>query len=141
MFDNFDTVIMLFETLIAVAALGVAVKADRPENVTICDYYTPLLLGVENSALSQLKLMQTLTHTFILGNYTTLNVGIAVAGVASPANYSGHEVNILNYFTGAYYSSNGYNNASTGIAKNFLDDGGAEALLANKPANTNTSNQ
>ncbi|KEF51850.1 uncharacterized protein A1O9_12188 [Exophiala aquamarina CBS 119918] len=118
---------MLFETLITVAALGVVVNADRPKNVTICDYYTPLLLGVENSATSQLKLVQTLTHTFILGNYTTPNVGIAVAGVATPADYSGHEVNILNYFIGAYYSTKGYNNASTGIAKNFLDDGGAVA--------------
>jgi hypothetical protein len=132
---------MLLETLITVAALGVAVNADRPANVTICDYYTPLLLGEPNSPASQQKLMQILTHTFILGNYTTPNVGVAVAGIASPGNFSGHEVNILNYFTGAYYSSNGYNNASTGIAKNFLDDGGAVALLADKPANTNSSNQ
>lgn len=132
---------MLFETLITVAALGVVVNADRPGNVSICDYYTPLLLGVENSAASQLKLMATLTHTFILGNYTTPNVGIAVAGVAAPGNFEGHEVNMLNYFTGAYYSTNGYNNASTGIAKNFLDDGGATALLADKPANTKTSSQ
>lgn len=136
---------MLLETLIAITALGAVVKADRPANVTICDYYTPLLLGEPNSAASQQKLMQRLTHTFILGNYTTPNVGIKVAGIAAPANFSGHEVNLLNYFTGAYYSTNGYNNASTGVAKNFLDDGGATALLADKPADkpadTNSSNQ
>lgn len=130
---------MLVESLVLVAALGV-VNAQRPENVSICDYYTGTAIG-ENTAENQQTLMQLITHTFILGNYTTPNVGIKVAGIAAPANFSGHEVNILNYFTGAYYSSNGYDGGDVGIAKNFLDDGGAEALLANKSSNTNSSNQ
>lgn len=131
---------MLLEVFAALVVVG-TVGAQRPSNISVCDWYTPKIIGEENSAASQQKLMQKITHTFILGNYTTPNVGIAVAGVAAPANVSGHEVNILNYFTGAYYSTNGYNNASTGVAKNFLDDGGAVALLADKPADTNTSNQ
>lgn len=130
---------MLVESLVLVAALSV-VNAQRPENVSICDYYTSNVLG-ENTAENQQTLMQLITHTFILGNYTTPNVGIKVAGVAAPGNFEGHEVNILNYFTGAYYSSNGYDGGDVGIAKNFLDDGGAEALLANKSSNTNSSNQ
>ena len=75
--------------------------------------------------------MLLITHTFILGNYSgTPNVGIKVAGVAAPANFNGVEVNLLNYFIGAYDSSN--DGGSQGVAKNFLDSGGAAALEADK---------
>ena len=129
---------MVSRALILLAAMGVA-TALRPNNTTICDYYTPIVLGKENSAASQQELMALITHTFILGNYTTPNVGVKVQGIAGPFEFEGHEVNLLNYFTGAYYSTN--DGGSKGVAKNFLNDGGATALLANKPANTTDSNQ
>ena len=117
--------------------LGVA-AALRPNGTTICDYYTPLLLGEENTAASQQELMALITHTFILGNYTTPNVGVAVAGIAGPMTFQGHKVNLLPYFTGGYVSTN---QGGKAVVTNFLDDGGATALLANKPANGNSSNQ
>lgn len=83
--------------------------------------------------------MLKITHTFILGNYSTPNVGIAVAGVASPAVYDGVPVNLLNYFDGAYASTN--EGGSHGVVKNFLDDGGAVALLADRPSDGTKSNQ
>ncbi|EXJ74970.1 uncharacterized protein A1O5_01666 [Cladophialophora psammophila CBS 110553] len=120
-----------------VVAVGV-VAALRPNTTSICDYYTPLVLGKENTPANQQELMALITHIFILGNYTTPNVGVKVDGIAGPFTYEGHDVNLLPYFTGGYYSTN---ENGKPVAKNFLDDGGAGALLANKPANTTTSNQ
>ena len=129
---------MVLNALFFLATLGVA-TALRPNGTSICDYYTPIITGKDNSPASQYECMLKITHTLILGNYTTPNVGIKVQGVAGPASYEGHEVNILPYFTGGYYSTN--DGGDTGVVKNFLDDGGATALLANMPANGTNSNQ
>ena len=125
----------------ALALIGAAVivAAQRPNDTTICDYYTPALLGEENSSTSQQKLMLLITHTFILGNYTTPNVGVKVAGIAAPGVFNGTEVNLLPYFTGGYASSN--EGGPHGVVKNFLDDGGPVPLLMNQPANGTSSNQ
>lgn len=129
---------MLGKAFSFLAVAGVAI-ALRPNDTTICDYYTPIITGEANSPASQLKLMLLITHTFVLGNYPGApNVGVDVVGVAGPRNYSGHEVNLLPYFTGGYVSTN---QGGKAVAKNWLDDGGADALLANKPALTNTSSQ
>ncbi|KIX04298.1 uncharacterized protein Z518_05165 [Rhinocladiella mackenziei CBS 650.93] len=129
---------MFGKTLFFLATAGVA-SALRPNDTTICDYYTPIVTGRENSPESQYELMLKITHTFILGNYTTPNVGVQVMGVAAPATFEGHQVNLLPYFTGGYYSTN--DGGDTGVAKNFLDGGGADALLQNIPAFGNSSNQ
>ena len=94
----------------------------------MCDFYTQSILG-ENSESNQGLLMQLLTNTAIIGNYTTPNVGIAVAGFAAPAMYKGQYVSLLPYFTGGFASTN--INGHPG-AKLFLDDGGATALAKNK---------
>ena len=122
---------------LGMATLGMA-TALRPNGTTICNYYTPLVLGKENTAASQQELMALITNTFILGNYTTPNVGVKVDGIAGPKTFQGHDVNELPYFTGGYHSTN---EGGKPVVKNFLDDGGATALLANKPANTTSSNQ
>lgn len=150
------------------ATLGVA-AALRPNGTTICDYYTPIILGKENSPASQHELMALITHTFILGNFTTPNVGVKVDGIAGPMKYQNHDINLLPYvscpccrkvvrfwrpcsfvapskaqansdpqFTGGYASTN---RGGKPTVVNFLDDGGATALLAKKPSNTTTSNQ
>ncbi|KIW13669.1 hypothetical protein PV08_08860 [Exophiala spinifera] len=129
---------MRSQTLLLVAAASATV-ALRPENITICDYYTPIVTGKDNSAESQYDLMQLITHTFILGNYTTPNVGVKVQGIAAVFPYKGHDVNLLPYFIGGYKSTN--TGGPEPEAVNFLDDGGATALLANKPANGTKSNQ
>jgi hypothetical protein len=78
------------------------------------------------------------TH-IILGNYTTPNLGVKVAGIAAPNEFEGHAVNLLPYFTGGYASTN--LGGPHGVAKNFLDDGGPVPLLISKPANGTNSNQ
>jgi hypothetical protein len=128
---------MYLKSLSISAILGVA-AALRPNDTSICDYYTPIVLGKPNTAASQQELMALITHTFILGNYTAHNVGVKVDGIAGPFTFEGHKVNLLPYFTGGYVSSN---EGGKAVVKNFLDDGGATALLANKPANGTSSNQ
>jgi hypothetical protein len=129
---------MLLKRLALLAVAGV-VSALRPNGTSACDYYTPKVTSEENTPESQLKLIQLIVHTFVLGNYTTPNVGVKVAGIAGPGEFNGTTVNLLPYFTGGYASTN--LGGPRGVVKNFLDDGGAVALLATKPANGTTSNQ
>ena len=107
-------------------------SATRPENVTVCDYSTPLITGKQNSAASQNELMLKITHTFILGNYATPSKAL-VAGVVAPGKFEGHDVYMLPYFVGGYASTN--EGGPRGMVKNFLDDGGAVPSSMNRPAN------
>jgi hypothetical protein len=129
---------MLARALFFLASAGMAL-AQRPSNTTVCDYYTPIVTGQDNTPQSQYELMLKITNTLILGNYTTPNVGVKVMGIAGPASFDGHQVNLLPYFTGGYASTN--TGGSSGVAVNWLDDGGATALLASQPANGTSSNQ
>lgn len=52
---------------------------------------------------------------------------------------NGTDVNLLPYFNGELASSN--RGGGTGVSVNFLDDGGAEPLMNNKPANSDSSMQ
>lgn len=70
---------------------------------------------------------------------TQPNVGIEVAGILAPGRYNGTDVNLLPYFTGDLASSN--RGGDDGVSVNFLDDGGAEPLKNNKPANSDSSSQ
>jgi hypothetical protein len=103
--------------------------AQRPSNTTICDYYASTLLG-SNTAASQILLITLLVNTFVIGNYTTPNVGLPCAGIAAPALYNGTTVELLPYFTGVYNSTNeGGDSGVSGVL--FLDDGGAAPLGKN----------
>ena len=77
---------MSLKTLALLGSLGIT-AALRPNDTTICDYYTPLIFGKENTAANQQKPMALIAHTFILGNYTTPNVGLKVDGIASPSTF------------------------------------------------------
>lgn len=107
--------------------------AQRPTNTSICDYYTPLLLGT-NTAPNQLLLITLLVNTFVIGNYTTPNVGLPCAGIAAPALYNGTTIALLPYFTGAYNSTNEGGDSGVGGVL-FLDDGGAGPLGKNMGSN------
>lgn len=85
---------MFLKALTILAAVG-TVLAQRPNDTSICDYYTPAVLKEENTPASQQKLMTLIAHTFILGNYTTPNLGVKVAGIAAPNEFEGHAVNLL----------------------------------------------
>jgi hypothetical protein len=110
--------------------------AQRPSNISICDYYTPSILG-NNTASNQLLLVTIWVNTFVVGNYTTPNDGVFVHGFAMPDVYNGIEIALLPYFTGAYNSTNLGGNS--GATKFFLDDGGAVPVLKNMSSNGNTT--
>lgn len=60
-------------------------------------------------------------------------------GILAAGKYNGTDVNLLPYFTGELASTN--RGGDKGESVNFLDDGGAEPLKKNKPANTEKSAQ
>jgi hypothetical protein len=104
-----------------------AVLAQRPADMSICDYYTTALL-MDNTAANQYMLLTLVVNTALIGNYTTPNVGIAVSGVLSPGTYNGMSINLLPYFDGSLASTNA--GGSSGMATNFLDDGGKKCKRA-----------
>ncbi|KAH8889462.1 hypothetical protein GQ53DRAFT_869866 [Thozetella sp. PMI_491] len=119
-------------------AVSGAVSAQRPTDVSICDYYTTAVL-TNNTAANQLTLLTVLVNTVVIGNYTMPNVGITVPGILAIGDFNGTKVNLLPYFNGALASSN--RGGSSGVSVNFLDGGGAAPLLKNMPADDMTSNQ
>jgi hypothetical protein len=57
---------MLFKALAVAAAIGGAV-AQRPNNTSICDYYTTALLK-NNTAVNQKTLLTLVVNTAVIGN-------------------------------------------------------------------------
>jgi hypothetical protein len=121
-------------TLLALASLALA---QRPTDMSICDYYTTALLK-ENTAANQKTLLTLVVNTAVIGNYTKPNVGITVPGILAKGMFNGTEVNLLPYFTGGLVSTNRGDKA---VSVNFLDDGGAAPLMLNMPSNGTTSAQ
>jgi hypothetical protein len=129
---------MHVKSLLLVAA-ATTVVAQRPANISICDYYTTALLKT-NTATNQYTLLTLVVNTAVIGNYTQPNVGISVPGILNPnGSYNATAVNLVPYFDGSLNSSN--RGGRTGAAINFLDGGGATPLMNNMPANDTTSNQ
>jgi len=106
--------------------------AQRHQNTSICDYYTPSILG-SNTASNQALLITLLVNTFVIGNYTTPNTGVLVPGFASPVVYNGTDLMLINYFTGALNSTN--LGGDSGVSKLFLDDGGPGPVAKNMSSN------
>ena len=67
------------------------------------------------------------------------NVGVKVPGILAPGQIDGNDVNLAPYFNGGLESTN--TGGNSGMSVNFLDGGGAEPLMKNKPANDTTSKQ
>lgn len=115
-----------------------AVSAQRPMDMSICDYYTTALLK-ENNAANQETVLTLVVNTAVIGNYSknpgSLN---AVPGILANGTGKFEGVNLLPYFSGGLVSTN-----AGGMPKavNFLDDGGAVPLMMNKPANGTMSAQ
>ena len=126
-----------FITSLVILATAAIVAAQRPDNTSICDYYTTALLKT-NTAQNQLTLLTLIVNTALIGNYTTPNVGIAVNGILNPGAFNGEAINLLPYFAGTSGATTNVNGTATeGV--NFLDDGGAAPLKMNKPSNGNQS--
>lgn len=116
----------------------VVLAADRPENVTACDFYTKKTIGEITPANQQL-LMALVLHSALLGPYSKYNT-IHVddfTGALLPRQFQGSYVDLRPYFNGAFASAN--TGKGSGEAVNFLDDGGLEAARQSKPGNGNIS--
>nr|POE56541.1 hypothetical protein CFP56_33513 [Quercus suber] len=131
---------MVSEIFVIASAVALAV-AQRPANISMCDYYTTALL-TNNTAANQNTLLTLVVNTAVVGNYTQPNVGIAVPGIlAANQTYNGVPVNLAPYFDGSLNSTNGNGNDSSGTSVNFLDGGAAAPLLQSMPANDTSSAQ
>lgn len=128
---------MRFSTLATGAAFMASAFAQRPSDVSICDYYTTALLK-QNTPANQYTLITLLVNAVVIGNYTQPNTGVAVPGILAPGTYGGESVNLLPYFNGCLKSSN---RGGQPAYVNFLDGGGAAPLMKNMPADDTTSNQ
>ncbi|KAI1112674.1 hypothetical protein F5Y14DRAFT_442436 [Nemania sp. NC0429] len=115
--------------------------ADRPEDVTPCDFYTQKTIGDITPANQQL-LMALVLHSALLGPYSKYNT-VPVddfTGALHPRQYQGSYVDLNVYFNGALASAN--TGKDQGEAVNFLDDGGLPLARQSKPGNGNIhSNQ
>ncbi|KZZ95854.1 hypothetical protein AAL_04150 [Moelleriella libera RCEF 2490] len=129
---------MHFSKVVLAVAVGTVVNAQRPQNTSICDYYTTALLK-NNTASNQATLLTLLVNTVVIGNYTMPNVGVSVPGILAPGTSDNKSVNLAPYFNGMLASTN--TGKDKGESVNFLDGGGADPLKMNKPANDNTSKQ
>jgi len=125
---------MQFKNLVTAALVGAAAAQG---NVSLCDKYTMALTGV-NNATTQYTVLTLLVNTVVIGNYSPLGVMNAVPGILTPGMAGGKNVSLLQYFDGSLLSSN---RGGKAVSVNFLDDGGAVPLMANKPANGTSSNQ
>ncbi|KAK5111542.1 hypothetical protein LTR62_004838 [Meristemomyces frigidus] len=128
-------------TALLIAALASVGLAQRPADVSICDYYTEHIFPV-NNATNQKAVIVAVVNTAVIGNYThdAQKTDIAVPGIlAANATYNSTSVNLLPYFDGSLASSN--QGGAQGVSVNFLDGGGATPLTQNMPANGNSSNQ
>jgi len=63
---------MFFRTLALAAAVGSAV-AQRPADMSICDYYTTALL-MNNTAANQMTLLTLVVNTAVIGNCMFLSI-------------------------------------------------------------------
>ncbi|KAI0468485.1 hypothetical protein F4859DRAFT_490521 [Xylaria cf. heliscus] len=133
---------MRFSALVGALLLlcepSVVVAADRPENVTACDFYTQKTIG-DITPANQKLLMTLVLHSALLGPYSQYNT-VPVddfTGALYPREYQGSYVDLNVYFNGALASAN--TGKDTGAAVNFLDDGGLPLARESKPGNGNTS--
>lgn len=127
---------MKTSTVAGALALAASASAQRPTDVSICDYYTTALLK-DNTPANQETLLTLVVNTVAIGNYTKPNVGISVAGILAPGTGDYAGVDLAPYFTGALNSTN--RGGSSGISLNFLDGGGAAPLLKNELPTTSSA--
>lgn len=126
-------------SIIAFSTLFLPILCEyRPNDTSICDYYTTALLQ-DNSAENQYALLVKLVNTAVIGNYTQPNKGVVVPGILAPGRVNGTDINLLPYFNGGLASSN--RGGDAGVAINFLDGGGAAPLKDDKPASSENAVQ
>ena len=131
----------MYQKVSLLLVLASACLAQRPGNISICDYYTSALFQ-QNTGANQYSLVTYLVNTVVIGSYNGSHAtapDFKVPGILAPGNYNGTKVNLLPYFDGGLKSTN--RGVGAGVAVNFLDGGGAKPLMINKPANADSSAQ
>jgi hypothetical protein len=123
---------MRFNTISLLGSAATLAAAQRPSDVSICDYYTGAVLK-QNTAANQYTLLTVIVNTVVIGNYSACAVGDGLPGILAPATYNGEQVNLLPYFNGCLKSTN---DNGMPVSVNFLDGGGAAPLMENMPANS-----
>jgi hypothetical protein len=108
----------MLQRLIVAILFGVAL-AQRPNNVSLCDYYAESLYGT-NTNVTQNRLMQSVITLAFGGPFTLSNVDPALTGIWNVGTYKGQTVDLRPWFNGSIDSTN-LNNAPVGI--NWLDAG------------------
>lgn len=131
--------------LLVLALLFGASLAQRPTDVSICDYYAKVKYG-SASKDNQFQLLQGIVSLAFGGSSAipSANVSTEITGILNPGVQDETPVNLLPWFNGTKISTN-LNNQPVGI--NWLDDGGVKPLLnflSGETQNvlfTNTSNE
>ncbi|KAL0260555.1 mitochondrial splicing system protein [Diplodia seriata] len=91
---------MLLKTLVAAFTLAGTAFAQRPADVSICDYYTSALFK-NNTAENQLTHMTLLVNTVVIGNYTKPTIDgitwpdVTVPGILANGTIDGKNVSLL----------------------------------------------
>ena len=97
-------------SLAVVALGGLVAPHPRPENTSICDYYTMALLK-DNTAENQDTVLTLVVNTVVIGNYTKPKIDgitwldISVPGILANGTINGNNVTLLPYFNGGLASS------------------------------------
>ena len=117
--------IFKFPTMFIVLALllGTSV-AQRPSDISTCDYYAEQHYGTNNNQ-TQLQLMQDIVALAFGGKSNSSNVTSDITGILNPGVFQDHTVDLQQWFNGSIASTN-----LNGLpAKtNWLDGGGLQPL-------------
>ena len=128
--ENADTMAATaLKFIVPFLLLATRAAAQRPENVSTCDYYTERKYG-KASPLHQYHLIQSIVSLAFAGSSSlpAENVSEKITGILNPGveEETGTAVNLLPWFNGSIPSSN-LNNQAIGI--DWLDDGEVQPLL------------
>jgi len=111
--------------------------SQAPNGTSVCDFYSSSATAANGTAAQKAWITQFVVNVF--GGNSTVFSGPSVLGVLSAATFNNTRINLVKYFDGTVYSTDGENGQPQAV--NWLDDGGVVALENGRFANTNTSNQ
>ena len=98
--------------------------AQRPSNISLCDYYAEELYDASNND-TQFQLVQDIVALAFGGPPNSSSAYSNITGILNPGIFQNQKVNLRPWFNGSITSSN-LNNAPAAI--NWLDGGGLEPL-------------
>jgi hypothetical protein len=109
-----------------VALLFGVTFAQRPSDVTICDFYAEQRYGSSDEG-AQFQLIQGIVSYAFGGSMGLTNLSADITGILHPGVFEDIPVDLQPWFNGSKQSTN-LNNQPIGI--NWLDSGGMDPLYA-----------